>query len=154
MYNHFSQALQSKNARPTSRFLLLFSLLPCRQMAIANAIGSNVFNILLGLGGPWLVSSLVSGEPTAVSGDQYRPAKPREKLRKAHEPTPKPLETDPRHTEPYIHTYEEYIRGCGAGNMTGRSLRRVPLSSPGLFLRVHVKNGQQYGRRNALCTTC
>lgn len=36
-------------------------------MAIANAIGSNVFNILLGLGGPWLASSLVSGEPTAVS---------------------------------------------------------------------------------------
>lgn len=35
-------------------------------MAIANAIGSNVFNILLGLGGPWLVSSLVYGEPTEV----------------------------------------------------------------------------------------
>lgn len=36
-------------------------------MAIANAIGSNVFNILLGLGGPWLFSSLVSGAPTEVS---------------------------------------------------------------------------------------
>ncbi|CBN74651.1 conserved unknown protein [Ectocarpus siliculosus] len=39
------------------------------DMAIANAIGSNVFNILLGLGGPWLFSSLVSGEPTAVDSE-------------------------------------------------------------------------------------
>ncbi|CAM9940354.1 unnamed protein product, partial [Ectocarpus sp. 8 AP-2014] len=39
------------------------------SMAIANAIGSNVFNILLGLGGPWLFSSLVSGEPTAVDSE-------------------------------------------------------------------------------------
>ena len=35
-------------------------------MAIANAIGSNVFNILLGLGGPWFVSTLASGTPTPV----------------------------------------------------------------------------------------
>lgn len=40
--------------------------LHCEQMAIANAIGSNVFNILLGLGGPWMVSGLVFGEPVVV----------------------------------------------------------------------------------------
>ncbi|CAM9310470.1 unnamed protein product, partial [Hapterophycus canaliculatus] len=39
------------------------------SMAIANAIGSNVFNILLGLGGPWLFSSLMSGEPTTVDSE-------------------------------------------------------------------------------------
>ncbi|CAN0275500.1 unnamed protein product [Pylaiella littoralis] len=39
------------------------------SMAIANAIGSNVFNILLGLGGPWLFSSLVSGAPTEVNSE-------------------------------------------------------------------------------------
>mmetsp|Transcript_7547 Transcript_7547/g.17268 ORF Transcript_7547/g.17268 Transcript_7547/m.17268 type:complete len:514 (+) Transcript_7547:1-1542(+) len=33
------------------------------DMAVSNAIGSNVFDILLGLGLPWLLSFLVYGEP-------------------------------------------------------------------------------------------
>lgn len=36
------------------------------QMAIANAIGSNVFDILLGLGLPWLIRPFYYGESTPV----------------------------------------------------------------------------------------
>ena len=31
------------------------------NMAVCNALGSNVFNILLGLGLPWMIRSLVDG---------------------------------------------------------------------------------------------
>lgn len=42
------------------------------NMAIANAVGSNVFDILLGLGLPWFLSSLYKGEdmPVNASGIQ------------------------------------------------------------------------------------
>jgi len=33
------------------------------NMAVCNVLGSNVFNILLGLGLPWLIASLSAGEP-------------------------------------------------------------------------------------------
>jgi Ca2+/Na+ antiporter len=36
------------------------------DMAIANAVGSNVFDILLGLGFPWFLSTLVYNRPTVV----------------------------------------------------------------------------------------
>lgn len=46
------------------------SLLVAREghgdMAVSNAIGSNVFDILLGLGLPWLVSSLLFGVPVCM----------------------------------------------------------------------------------------
>merc|ERR1711907_858617 len=37
------------------------------DMAIANAVGSNVFDILLGLGFPWFLAALVFDRPTAVN---------------------------------------------------------------------------------------
>jgi len=36
------------------------------SMAVCNALGSNIFNILLGLGLPWLVRVLIDGEPYPV----------------------------------------------------------------------------------------
>jgi len=36
------------------------------DMAIANAVGSNVFDVLLGLGLPWFFKSLVDGQPVVV----------------------------------------------------------------------------------------
>lgn len=36
------------------------------QMAIANAVGSNVFDILLGLGLPWFLRPIIVGGPTQV----------------------------------------------------------------------------------------
>ena len=39
----------------------LFPLSPA--VAVANVLGSNIFNILVGLGLPWLLKSLVTGEP-------------------------------------------------------------------------------------------
>mgnify|MGYP003956754751 CR=1 FL=1 len=39
------------------------------DMAIANAIGSNVFDILLGLGLPWFMVTLYNDEPFPVSQD-------------------------------------------------------------------------------------
>lgn len=39
------------------------------DMAIANAVGSNVFDILLGLGIPWFVVGLLDDEPTPVNVD-------------------------------------------------------------------------------------
>jgi sodium/potassium/calcium exchanger 2 len=42
------------------------------DMAVANAIGSNVFNVLFGLGMPWTIWILYSGQPiyTPVTGLQ------------------------------------------------------------------------------------
>jgi Ca2+/Na+ antiporter len=38
---------------------------------VANVLGSNVFNILVGLGAPWLVNSLATGgEPYALNPDE------------------------------------------------------------------------------------
>jgi len=46
------------------------SMVAARQgeadMAIANAVGSNIFDILLGLGFPWLLKSLITGEVVGV----------------------------------------------------------------------------------------
>jgi len=39
------------------------------DMAVANAIGSNVFDILIGLGFPWFLYGLVYGEPFLVKID-------------------------------------------------------------------------------------
>ncbi|KAF1316933.1 Ca2 :cation antiporter, partial [Globisporangium splendens] len=39
------------------------------DMAVSNALGSNVFDILLGLGLPFFLSNLVYKEPVAVAGD-------------------------------------------------------------------------------------
>jgi len=36
------------------------------DMAVANAVGSNTFDILLGLGGPWLARTLIDGEPIKI----------------------------------------------------------------------------------------
>jgi len=36
------------------------------DMAVANAVGSNTFDILLGLGGPWLLKTLWDGKPLPV----------------------------------------------------------------------------------------
>merc|ERR1740121_174258 len=36
------------------------------DMAVANAVGSNTFDILLGLGLPWFIWSLVKGEPIVL----------------------------------------------------------------------------------------
>ena len=48
----------------------LASMIVARQgfgdMAIANALGSNVFDILLGLGLPWFLAELVFGVPVIV----------------------------------------------------------------------------------------
>lgn len=39
------------------------------NMAISNAVGSNVFDILLGLGLPWVLSGLIKGEDMTVKRD-------------------------------------------------------------------------------------
>ncbi|KAK3252994.1 hypothetical protein CYMTET_37735 [Cymbomonas tetramitiformis] len=39
------------------------------DMAVSNAIGSNVFDILVGLGVPWLITTLQRGEPIQVDKD-------------------------------------------------------------------------------------
>lgn len=36
------------------------------NMAIANAVGSNVFDVLIGLGFPWFLRGLIRGEPMPV----------------------------------------------------------------------------------------
>lgn len=38
------------------------------EMAVANAVGSNIFDVLVGLGLPWLIAVLVGGEAIAVGG--------------------------------------------------------------------------------------
>ena len=43
-------------------------------MAVCNVLGSNVFNILLGLGLPWLIAASMAGEPyVAGGGDVMEP---------------------------------------------------------------------------------
>lgn len=37
------------------------------DMAVANAIGSNVFDILLGLGFPWLLATIIFWEPMPIN---------------------------------------------------------------------------------------
>ena len=53
------------------------SLLVAREghgdMAVSNAIGSNVFDILLGLGLPWMLSSLIYGEGITVDAENIVP---------------------------------------------------------------------------------
>ena len=39
-------------------------------MAIANAVGSNIFDILIGLGLPWLLALLFLGDTTIVIGTE------------------------------------------------------------------------------------
>ena len=39
------------------------------SMAISNAIGSNTFNILLGLGLPWLIATAIVGQPLTISNE-------------------------------------------------------------------------------------
>ena len=44
------------------------------NMAVCNVLGSNVFNILLGLGLPWLIAASMAGEPyVAGGGDVMEP---------------------------------------------------------------------------------
>jgi len=38
------------------------------NMAVCNALGSNIFNILLGLGLPWWINTLLTGKPQPVPG--------------------------------------------------------------------------------------
>merc|ERR1712032_302878 len=38
------------------------------NMAVCNALGSNIFNILLGLGLPWMIKILQTGQPYSVPG--------------------------------------------------------------------------------------
>ena len=40
------------------------------DMAVANVLGSNIFNILVGLGLPWLLQSLVTGQPYPLNPDE------------------------------------------------------------------------------------
>lgn len=41
------------------------------DMAVSNAIGSNVFDILLGLGFPWLLATLVFGEAFVIDTEVF-----------------------------------------------------------------------------------
>merc|ERR1719240_2249473 len=43
------------------------------DMAVSNAIGSNVFDILLGLGLPWVLSALIYGDGISVDADNIVP---------------------------------------------------------------------------------
>ena len=43
------------------------------DMAVCNALGSNIFNILLGLGLPWWVKISQTGEPYPVRGGTHAP---------------------------------------------------------------------------------
>ena len=43
-------------------------------MAIANAIGSNVFDVLLGLGFPWFLSIVIKGEDFRVCAEGIQTA--------------------------------------------------------------------------------
>jgi len=44
------------------------------DMAVSNAIGSNVFDILLGLGLPWTLSNLITGEAVPVDANGLLPS--------------------------------------------------------------------------------
>jgi len=43
------------------------------DMAVSNAIGSNVFDILLGLGLPWLLSGIIYGDAIIVDDESLMP---------------------------------------------------------------------------------
>jgi len=43
------------------------------DMAVSNAIGSNVFDILLGLGLPWVLSALIYGDGISVDAENIVP---------------------------------------------------------------------------------
>merc|ERR1711988_850096 len=43
------------------------------DMAVSNAIGSNVFDILLGLGLPWVLSALIYGDEVSVDAENIVP---------------------------------------------------------------------------------
>merc|ERR1711957_1074469 len=43
------------------------------DMAVSNAIGSNVFDILLGLGLPWMLGTLIFGEDIEVDASNLMP---------------------------------------------------------------------------------
>merc|ERR1712100_378406 len=45
------------------------------DMAIANAVGSNVFDILLGLGFPWMLRGIINESSTDTVCDDYFPVK-------------------------------------------------------------------------------
>ena len=45
------------------------------DMAIANAVGSNVFDILLGLGFPWMLRGIINESSTETVCDDYFPVK-------------------------------------------------------------------------------
>ena len=40
------------------------------DMAVANVLGSNVFNIFLGLGLPWFIKTLIDGKPIKLPKDE------------------------------------------------------------------------------------
>lgn len=40
------------------------------DMAVANVLGSNIFNILLGLGLPWFLKAVASGKPYPLNKDE------------------------------------------------------------------------------------
>merc|ERR1712072_158174 len=40
------------------------------DMAVANVLGSNVFNIFLGLGLPWFLKTLIDGKPLKLPADE------------------------------------------------------------------------------------
>jgi len=44
------------------------------DMAVANAVGSNTFDILLGLGFPWLLKGLITQEPIEVPTEKLQEA--------------------------------------------------------------------------------
>lgn len=44
------------------------------DMAVANAVGSNTFDILIGLGLPWLLKASITGEPVAVPTESLQEA--------------------------------------------------------------------------------
>lgn len=52
---------------------LMGSIIVARQgrgdMAVSNAIGSNIFDVLFGLGAPWFVYMLINGGSISVSND-------------------------------------------------------------------------------------
>lgn len=55
---------------PDALSSILVAKLGQGDMAVANVLGSNVFNILLGLGLPWLARALADGAPVTLPADE------------------------------------------------------------------------------------
>ena len=55
---------------PDALSSILVAKLGQGDMAVANVLGSNVFNILLGLGLPWLCRALADGKPLELPEDE------------------------------------------------------------------------------------